>query len=84
MCRRRVLLSYFGEQLPSDCGNCDVCLYPRPVFDGTIQAQKILSVIARTNQSTSMKMVIDILRGSRVQQLLARGYSELVSFGIGR
>ena len=49
-CRRRVLLEYFGQDLPEPCGNCDVCLAPPETFDGTVAAQKLLSCAIRTGQ----------------------------------
>jgi ATP-dependent DNA helicase RecQ len=84
ICRRRILLSYFNEEMDEDCGNCDVCKNPRSRFDGTVLAQKALSGIARTNQQVAMGMLIDVLRGSRNQNLLRLGYEELPTFGVGK
>lgn len=84
ICRRRILLSYFNEEMDADCGNCDVCKNPRSRFDGTVIAQKALSGIARTNQQVAMGMLIDILRGSRNQNLLRLGYDKLPTFGVGK
>jgi ATP-dependent DNA helicase RecQ len=83
ICRRRILLSYFNEDLASDCDNCDVCKNPRQRFDGTLITQKALSAVARTNEKISMGMAIDILRGSRNQNLMGHGYDKLPTFGVG-
>lgn len=83
ICRRRILLSYFNEDLKDDCGNCDVCKNPKKRFDGTVLSQKALSVIARTHQKVGMGMLIDILRGSRNQNLLRLGYQDMRTFGAG-
>jgi ATP-dependent DNA helicase RecQ len=83
ICRRRILLSYFNEDLASDCGNCDVCKNPRQRFDGSVLTQKALSGIARSNEKIGMGMLIDILRGSRNQNLIKHGYDKLPTFGVG-
>ena len=84
ICRRRILLSYFNENVEKDCGNCDVCRNPRSKFDATLIAQKALSGVARTRESIAMGTLIDILRGSRNQNILRNGYDQLPTFGAGR
>ncbi|WP_282124370.1 DNA helicase RecQ [Algibacter mikhailovii] len=83
-CRRKILLSYFGELLAENCGNCDVCKNPPEIFDGTILAQKILSAIYRLKESEAIGMIIDVLRGSQNAVVLEKGYNTLKTFGIGK
>ena len=83
-CRRKILLSYFGELLADDCGNCDVCKNPPKIFDGTIIAQKALSVITRLKESEAIRTVIDVLRGAQNATILEKGYDKLKSHGVGK
>jgi ATP-dependent DNA helicase RecQ len=83
-CRRKILLSYFGELLADNCGNCDVCKNPPENFDGTIIAQKVLSVITRLNESEAIGTVIDVLRGAHNATILEKKYDTLKSHGIGK
>jgi ATP-dependent DNA helicase RecQ len=84
ICRRRILISYFNEDIGKDCGNCDVCKNPRKKFDATVLAQKALSAISRTNQKVALTMLVDILRGSRNQSVINKGYDQLPTFGVGK
>ena len=82
-CRRKILLSYFGELLNNNCGNCDVCKNPPEFFNGTIIAQKALSVIARLKENEAMGTVIDVLRGAKNAAILDKKYNTLKSYAIG-
>jgi ATP-dependent DNA helicase RecQ len=82
-CRRKILLSYFGEHLTKDCGNCDVCDNPPKDFDGTLLAQKALSGIVRMKEKEGITMLINVLRGSNNAEVNARGYFQLKTYGVG-
>ena len=84
ICRRRILISYFNEDLAKDCGNCDVCKNPRRKFDATVLAQKALSAISRTREKIALTMLVDVLRGSRNQSVIRLGYDQIPTFGVGK
>ena len=90
-CRRVRLLAYFGEQLGDGpnyrCQNCDNCLNPPDIWDGTDAARKLLSTIYRIQQSSGMSFgaghVMDILRGKTTEKVTQHGHTALSTFGLG-
>ena len=85
-CRRVRLLAYFNEA-SQPCGNCDNCLQPPAVWDGTDAARKLLSTIYRVQQMSGFGFgaghVIDILRGKATEKVMQRGHETVSTFGIG-
>jgi ATP-dependent DNA helicase RecQ len=82
-CRRKVLLSYFADEAPNQCGNCDNCQMPPETWDGTEAAQKVLSCVYRTGQRFGLVHVMDVLQGKENEKVLQHGHQQLSTFGIG-
>jgi ATP-dependent DNA helicase RecQ len=84
-CRRQRLLGYFGETTTgASCGNCDNCLSPPRVRDGTVVAQKLLSCAYRTGQRFGAIHLIDVLIGRMTERVKQFGHDKLSVFGVGR
>jgi ATP-dependent DNA helicase RecQ len=81
-CRRQVLLNYFGET-HEPCGNCDTCLEPPQLWNGTEAARKFLSAALRTEQRFGAGHLIDILRGKATDKVAQYGHDRLPTFGVG-
>lgn len=83
VCRRRMLLSYFGQEMVHDCGNCDVCRSAPVRFDGTVVAQKAISAVLRTECRVGAYMLADILRGVTRYDIRQHGFDRIRTFGAG-
>ncbi len=82
-CRRKYLLNYFGEEHPGDCHSCDYCLSDFEKMDITVEAQKILSAVARLGERYGKTMVVDLLRGSKSEKMKP-WMRALTTYGIGK
>jgi ATP-dependent DNA helicase RecQ len=88
-CRRTALLAYFGEEREEvPCGACDNCLAPRERYDGTIDAQKLLSCVLRIRQKSDLGVglahLAAVLVGSDSEKVRRLGHTELSTYGIGK
>lgn len=83
-CRRKVLLNYFGEERLEDCGNCDNCLSPPDLIDGTENAQLLLSCIYRSGQMYGAGHITDILLGADTDKIRNAGHDQLPLYGKGK
>ena len=82
-CRRQVMLEYFGEEMDA-CGNCDTCLEPVEVVDGTEDARLVLSAIHRCGESFGTAHIIDVLSGKNTEKTSRRRHDRLKVFGLGQ
>jgi ATP-dependent DNA helicase RecQ len=82
-CRRQTLLSYFGET-SEPCGNCDLCIEGVQSFDGTVEAQKVMSAILRTGQRFGTEHLVNILAGTESDAVRQYGHDKLPTFGVGK
>jgi len=83
-CRRQVVLNYFAEYTGKGCGNCDICLDPPSQFDGTIEAQKVLSCVYRIEQQGDINHVIDVLRGELTAKVKQLEHDQVSTFSLGK
>ena len=82
-CRTRALLAWFGEELGCACGHCDNCRTPVGTFDGTVEAQKVLSAVYRTGQRFGGLHIVSVLLGEKTEAVVKWSHDRLPTFGIG-
>jgi ATP-dependent DNA helicase RecQ len=84
-CRRALMLRCFGEPAAGEsCGNCDICLNPPRLYDGTIAAQKLISAVLRTGRRFGVAHVVDVLRGRMTDKVAQFAHDRLPTFGVGK
>ena len=83
-CRRKLLLSYFGEEAPKECGKCDNCVEKPKLFDATTAAQKALSAVYRTGQRFGAAHLSDLLNGKETTRIKKFNHQKLSVFGVGK
>lgn len=81
-CYRSNILNYFGEDTKNGCNNCSNCLNEGIVTDKTLDAQKVISCIARMKRGYGVTMIVDVLRGSKNKKVLDLGFNTLTTYGI--
>ena len=82
VCRKKALLSYFDEEI-KNCNNCDNCLRPPKMLDGSELAQMVLSAIYRSGQTFGTVHIINILLGEESSKIIERGHNKIKTFGVG-
>ena len=83
-CRRKVLLNYFADEAPDQCGNCDNCQIPPQTWDATEAAQKLLSCVYRTGQRFGAMHMMDVLQGKETDKVVQHGHQQQSTFGLGK
>lgn len=84
MCRVRVLLKYFGEEMTEDCGNCDNCLHPKPQIEVKADAVQVLEIIKKVKERFKMGHIVEILTGTNSSEIKTYRHNELDEFGCGK
>jgi ATP-dependent DNA helicase RecQ len=84
-CRRSALLGYFNDRKTTriGCGNCDICINPPEMVEGTECAKKILTTVKDTGELFGQAHIIDILRGAKTEKIRSFRHDQLKSYGVG-
>ncbi|MBU0943069.1 MAG: DNA helicase RecQ [Proteobacteria bacterium] len=84
-CRRRAVLAYFDEEYGQEnCGACDICVHGIEEINGTIDAQKVMSAIYRTDQRFGVGHIVDIVYGAKSKRIVSLGHDQIKTYGVGR
>ena len=84
MCRRKMLLHYFGEEYDRDnCGNCDNCLHPKTKIEGRDQLLIVLEAVAAVKENFRAEYIIDFVKGRATDDIVSHKHNQLEEFGAG-
>lgn len=84
VCRRRVLLNYFGETyLEENCGSCDNCIHPKKSFDGQDEVCAVLETVKAVKEKFASEHIVNVITGKNEQQVKLHGHDQLEEFGEG-
>jgi len=83
VCRRKQILEYFDEDAEDDCGFCDICTGEIEKVNGSVDAQKILSAVIRTDQRFGLTHIIDIVQGADTEKIRRMGHEKIKTYGVG-
>ncbi len=84
VCRRKQILEYFNEEYDKNCGACDICNGEAEQVDATVDAQKILSAVFRTDQIFGITHIIDVVRGADTEKIRKFSHNEIKTWGVGK
>ena len=83
LCRVRVLLNYFGEEMTEDCGNCDNCLHPKPQIEVKDDALKVLNTVKAVRERFKQGHIVEILTGKESSEVKTYKHNHLEEFACG-
>ncbi|MDC7234625.1 MAG: DNA helicase RecQ [Spirochaetales bacterium] len=84
VCRRKQVLEYFDEQAADDCGFCDICTGSKEQVNASVDAQKILSAVMRTEERFGLTHIIDIVQGADTEKIRRMGHENIKTYGVGK
>ena len=84
VCRRKQILEYFDESAGDNCGFCDICTGSHEKINASVDAQKILSAVMRTDERFGLTHIIDIVQGADTEKIRSTGHDSLKTYGVGK
>lgn len=84
VCRRKQLLSYFGEHMAENCGFCDNCMHPTPTYKAEQEVSWVLEAVKQTGEKFDAEHIADVLEGKTNQYTQSYEHEKLPIFGVGK